>query len=75
MRRFTPLLLMLALGACGGKPEDRQPEPGEVERFTAKIERDEAQAKAKAIQDSRAREQERGDAARARTALPRTKQN
>jgi hypothetical protein len=63
------LLLLLALCACGGR-EDRQPEPGEVQRYLAKMESEEARVKAAAIRVSRAREQERGDAARARTAIP-----
>jgi hypothetical protein len=63
------LLLFLALCACGSS-EDRQPEPEEVKRYIAKMERDEAAAKAAAIRESRAREQVRDDAARARTSIP-----
>ena len=63
------LLLAATLCACGGA-EDRQPEPGEVRRYIAKIEADEARAKAAAIRQARIREQARGEAARARTAIP-----
>ena len=69
MTRSAPLLLLFALCACGG-PEDRVPEPGEVERYTAKIEADEAKAKTAAVRESRAKEQVRDEAARARTAIP-----
>ena len=70
MRMFTPYPLLMAICACSS-PEERQPEPGEVERYTAKIEADEAKAKAEAIRQSRAKEQELGETARARTAAPR----
>lgn len=70
----VPILLLGGLCACGS-PEDREPEPGEVERYTAKIDRDEAAAKAKLVGQTRAREQERGEAARARTALPQNESN
>jgi len=62
-------MLLCLLCACGSR-EDRQPEPGEVERYTAKIEREEAAARAAAIRESRAKEQVRDEAARARTAIP-----
>ncbi len=69
MQRSAPLLLLFVLCACGS-PEDRQPEPEEVKRYIAKMERDEAAATAAAVRESRAREQVRDDAARARTAIP-----
>ena len=63
------MLLLLALCACGSS-EDRQPEPEEVKLYIAKMERDEAAAKAAAIRESRVREEVRDEAARARTAIP-----
>jgi hypothetical protein len=74
MRTSSPLLLLFALCACGGT-EDRVPEPDEVQRFIAKMEADEARARATAIRQSRALAPWRGDAARARTAIPNKKQN
>lgn len=48
--------LIAGLSGCSD-PEERQPSAAEVQRYTAKIERADAEAKAKAIRASRAQEQ------------------
>lgn len=50
--------LFAALSGCSD-PEEKQPSPGEVQRYTAKIDRAEAEATAKAVQASRAEEEAR----------------
>lgn len=49
------MLLLAGLGACGDEAE-RQPTAAEVLRYTNEIDRAEAEAKAKAVQASRAKE-------------------
>ena len=66
-RTFSALLLPLCLaGACAEREEDRQPSAAEVREYIARVDRAEAEAKAKAIQDSRAKEEATDRLARAR---------
>lgn len=52
---LLPILLLFAAGGCGSE-EERQPTPAEVQAYMKKIDRAEAEAKAKAVQASRAKE-------------------
>ena len=66
-RLFSGLLLPLCLAAgCAQREEDRQPTAAEVKEYTARIDRAEADAKAKAIRESRAKEDATDRLARAR---------
>ena len=56
-RRLVAAILVAALCGCGeGETEERKPSAAEVRAYIAKIERDEAAHKAKAIRASRAKE-------------------
>jgi hypothetical protein len=57
--------LLCGLSGCGGGDDDRQPSAEEVQRYTTQIDRAEAAAKAKAVQESQAKEAVRDEAARA----------
>jgi hypothetical protein len=52
---LLPIFLLFAIGGCG-REEERQPTAAEVQAYTKKIDRAEAEAKAKAIRASRAKE-------------------
>ena len=52
----------VALAACGS-PAEHQPEPGEVERFTDRIDRNAADAKAVAVAEADERAENRADSA------------
>jgi hypothetical protein len=52
------ILAVLALGACG-EPEQPKAEPGVMEGFAKKHERDEAAAKAAEVRQSHVREENR----------------
>ena len=55
---FLPVLLFAGVGGCGDEAE-REPTAAEVRRFTDQIDRAEAEAKAKAVRTSRAKEDQR----------------
>ena len=67
LKLILPLLAAFSLiTGCSGKEEDRQPSAAEIREYTARIDRAEAEAKAKAIRESRAVEEARDRQARAR---------
>lgn len=56
--RASVVIALFLLGGCGGAgEEDRQPTEAEVKAYTAGIDRNEVEAKANAIGESRAKEQ------------------
>lgn len=59
-RLLAVAALLAVLPGCSD-PEERQPSAAEVQRYTAKIDRAEAQARAKAVEASRAEERSRDE--------------
>ncbi len=61
LSRILAVAAMLAVLPGCSDPEERQPSAEEVQRYTAKIDRAEVEARAKAVEASRAEERERDE--------------